>query len=138
MADQIGVRLHGLKALDRALGKADKNLRKNLRNELRSVAGEVAVKARTIAEAKGLRKSGDLIRGIRPFALSGRAGVRSSASHGGYEYPRRLEFEGRGSGRTGPRASLYPAVEASEGEIERGIERVLDNLGKDFSGGGLG
>jgi hypothetical protein len=131
----VDIRLRGLKEFDRALGKADKNLRKNLRDGLRDVAEEVAAKARGIAQSKGLRESGDLISKIRPFALTGRAGVRSGASHRGFAYPNRLEYEGRAGSSSGPRASLNPAVNASGGEIERGIERVLDNIGKDFEGG---
>jgi hypothetical protein len=131
----VDFQVKGLKELDRALGKADKNLRKNLRDHLRDVAGDVATKAREVASSKGLRQSGDLIGGIKPYALTGKAGVRSTAAHGGFAYPRRLEFEGRGGGPWGPRASLNPAVQASAGDIERGIERVLDQIEDDFGQG---
>ncbi|MBX5461642.1 MAG: hypothetical protein IRZ28_11200 [Steroidobacteraceae bacterium] len=130
-------RVRGLKELDRALGRADKHLRKNLRALLRSVAEGVARDARSIAMSKGLRDSGDLIAGIKPYALTGRAGVRSNARHRGYGYPARLEFESRGGRSWGPRATLNPAVQRNKDEIERGIERVLDELGHDFAGGGL-
>lgn len=129
------MRVEGLRELDRALGKADKNLRKNLRDHLRDVAGNVATKAREVASSKGLRESGDLIGGIRPYALTGRAGVRSGAAHRGFAYPSRLEYENRGGGPWGPRASLNPAVQASKGDIERGIERVLDQIEDDFGQG---
>jgi hypothetical protein len=133
----FSVRVKGLPELDRALGKADKGLRKNLRDSLRDVAGEVAAEARGIAAQKGLRDSGDLIAGIRPYALTGRSGVRSNAQHRGYAYPRRLEFEDRSGSSWGPRASLNPAVQAKQGDISRGIERLLDNLEDDFRGGSL-
>ena len=134
MADRVGFHIHGLAALDRALGKADKNLRKDLRDRLRDVAETVASEARSIASAKGLRRSGDLIANIRPVITTGAAAVRSGALHRGYEYPRRLEFESRFGGTYGPRASLLPAVEKSQGDIERDIEQMLDHLEEDFGG----
>ena len=134
MAAPATFRIKGLRQLDRALGKADKNLRKNLRGELKEIAEVVARRARGIAEAKGLRDTGDLIRGIKPYALTGRAGVRSNAVHRGFAYPARLEFEGRGAGGWGPRATLNPAVDQTRHEIERGIEQLLDRMETDFRG----
>ena len=128
-----GARIRGLKQLDRALGKADKNLRTKLRGKLRDIASGVATEARQIAESKGLRDSGDLIRGIKPYALTGRAGVRSGAVHRGYNYPRRLEFESRGGDLYGPRASLYPAYDAQRGEVMRATEGLLDGIQRDLS-----
>lgn len=135
MPDRIVAGFKGLKALDRALGKADVDLRAGLREQLRSDAEIVAEEARTIASRKGLRRSGDLIRLIRPFALTGKAGVRSSAVHRGFRYPRRLEFEGRGGNTYGPRASLLPALEAKEAEIEARAETLLDRFARDFESG---
>lgn len=131
--NDIRVSLDGLKALDRALGKADKNLRTGLRSELKAVATIVADEAKSIAASKGLRQSGDLIRGIRPFALTGRAGVRSTAIHRGYSYPRRLEFEGRGGDKFGPNATLLPAVNAKSGELQTKAEQLLDRFADDFA-----
>src|SRR5688500_7109005 len=107
-----GVHITGLRDLDRALGKADKTLRAELRSRLKDIADIVAVEAREIASDVTSRDTGDLVRGIRPFALSGRAGVRSNAVHRGFEYPKRLEYEGRAGGVYGPRASLNPAADA--------------------------
>lgn len=131
---EVGVRFRGLRELDRALGKADRTLRSGLRARLREAGQVVAVKARQIAESKGLRDSGDLIRSIRPFAVTGRAGVRASATHHGYAYPMRLEFEARAGGTYGPRAFLNPAVEAKEHEIVEGMSRFLDVVADDFEG----
>lgn len=119
--------------MDRALGRADKGLRKHLRSEMKDVANIVAAEGRAIAESKGLRQSGDLIKGIRPFATSRGAGVRSSARHGGYPYPKRLEFQGRGGGKYGPRASLLPALEAKKGEVAHKAEQVLDRVARDLA-----
>lgn len=123
-----GVRFRGLKELDRALGKADKTLRKELRGRLREAAGVVSVEARAIAASKGLRDSGDLIRGIRPFVRTGSAGVRSGAMHRGYAYPKRLEYDPRLNG-----AHLNPAVTRKEAEIHERMERLLDEIADDFN-----
>ena len=96
--------------------------------QLRETAALVAVEARAIAESKGLRESGDLIRGIRPFVQIGRSGVRSGAVHRGFNYPMRLEFEGRVGAGTGPRAHLNPAVDRKESEIMQRMETVLDDF----------
>lgn len=134
MGDRIGFHVTGLKELDRALGKADKNLRTDLRDRLRDVADTVASEARNVARSKGLRDSGDLIAGIKPYVVSGGAGVRSSAVHRGFAYPNRLEFENRFGGVYGPRASLFPAIERSQKDIERDLEQVLEHLEDDFGG----
>jgi hypothetical protein len=133
--DERGARISGLKELDRALGKADKTRRDGLRSWLREAADIAAVEAREVASSKGLRDSGDLISGIRPFALTGKAGVRSGAVHGGYAYPKRLEYEGRTGRRYGPNASLNPAVDRKEGEIIAKAEGLLDAIADDFNGG---
>lgn len=132
MAD--AVRLKGLKQLDRALGKADKRLRTDLRVRLKDVADIVATEARANAASRTHSRTGDLVAKIKPFALSGRAGVRSGAVHHGYNYPMRLEYEGRGGGKYGPRASLNPAVDSKLDDVGRAMERLLDDVADDFDG----
>jgi hypothetical protein len=132
MADEL--RFKGLKELDRALGKADKQLRTGLRDKLRDAGKTVASEARAIAESKQLRVTGDLISSIKPFALTGRAGVRDTARHRGYAYPSRIEYEGRGGAKYGPRAFLNPAVDRKTGEITRSMETLLDRFADDFGG----
>ena len=137
MSPQIAdVGIRGLRGLDRALGKADKTLRADLRTRLKEVADIVAVRARNLAEEKGLHQSGDLIKGIQPYALTGRAGVRSGAMHRGYNYPRRLEYEHGGGRDPGPRATLNPAFEQMKPVILMEAERILDKLAQDFTTGG--
>lgn len=134
MAHPFRLNVRGLQELDRAFGRVDKRLRRGLRDTLRDAAQDVALEARSIAESKGLRESGDMIRGIRPFALAGRAGVRSEAVHRGFAYPRRLEFADRGGATYGPRASLLPAVKLKRGETERRVSRLVDDLVDTFAG----
>lgn len=131
--NEIRVSIEGLDALDRALGKADKSLRAGLRKDLKEVVEIVAEDARSIVERKGLRQSGDLIKGIRAFALTGRAGVKSTAIHRGCGYPKRLEFEGRGGNKFGPNASLLPAVNEKSSELETRAEQLLDRFASDFA-----
>lgn len=131
--DRTVARFEGLADLDRALGIANRNLQAGLREELRHIADEVADEAQRIASQKDLRRSGDLIRKIRPFAAGGRAGVRSGAIHRGYPYPRRLEFESRGSNTYGPRATLLPALDAKTPDVQAGAERLLDRFADDFA-----
>lgn len=127
----VDLRFKGLKELDKALGKADKKLRKELRNRFKGVAGVVATEARSVAESKGLRKSGDLIRGIRPFSTGARTGVRSSATHAGYNYPQRLEYD-----EGGLRATLGPALEAKGDEVFQAAEGLIDDIADEFNLGG--
>lgn len=129
----VGARFTGLREFDRALAKADKDLHKILRADLKEAASVVAEYARGIAQEKGLRRSGDLIFGIDPFALASGTGVRSSAIHRGFRYPRRLEFEGRGSNTYGPRATLLPAFDLGEGEALQNAENLLDRLMVDLA-----
>lgn len=124
----VGVHFEGLAAFQRALRKADTRAAAFVKLGFKAVAADVAADARTVAESKGLRKSGDLIRGIVPFSQIGRAGVRSRAKHDGFNYPKRLEYEGRGGGRYGPNASLIPAVDEAEPRIERAAEEVLNQM----------
>jgi hypothetical protein len=135
MATDPGFRIHGLKQLDRALGAADKQLRAQLRGEFKQIAVGVAGEAKTIAARRTVTRTGDLVAGIKPFSLMGKAGVRSTAVHDGYEYPRRLEFEGRRGGSFGPRASLWPAVQARRQEIRKGIDQALDTMERAFEKG---
>jgi hypothetical protein len=129
----LDIRFEGLREFDRTLSRADKGLHKHLRTALKDIAELVASEARGIASSKNLRDSGDLISGIKPFAAAGRAGVRSSARHRGYPYPRRLEFQGRGGSTFGPRASVIPAVDAKADQAIKRADSLLDRLMDDLS-----
>jgi hypothetical protein len=140
MAAGFEARFAGLRQLDRALGMSNKALRKVLRDRLRDAAGIVVAESKALAEAKHLRRSGDMIASIRPFAAgasgrrSGSAGVQVTARHGGYAYPRRLEYQGRAGGPYGPLAFVNPAIEAKGDEIVADLARVLDDVEHVFGG----
>jgi hypothetical protein len=132
---EYDIRIRGLRDLDRALRRADRGLQRELRGRLRAIATDVATEARAIAASKGLRESGDLIAKTRPFVRAKGAGVRSSAMHRGFAYPKRLEFEGRRGATYGPRASLFPALTARRNSVFAAAERLLDDLADDFDRG---
>lgn len=129
-----GIRVRGLKEFQRALRKADVRLASFVRTEFKAIAAKTALRAREFAGEKTERRTGDLLSGIRPYSRQGGVGVRSGALHAsakypdGYSYPRRLEFEGHGSDVYGPRASLFPAAEESEGTLEAEAYRVLTEM----------
>ena len=134
MAQVEAIRVEGLGRLVRDFGRMQKELRTGLQDELKEAAEIVAVEARAIAAAKGLRVSGDHIAGIRTFAKSSVVGVRAGATHRGFAYSKRLEYEGRsggllrGRGSYGPRASLMPALEQTRPEVHDRVDRVLDRI----------
>jgi hypothetical protein len=103
---------------------SNKTLRKVLRDRLRDAAGIVVAESKAIAEQNTCAESGDMIASIRPFAAgasgrrSGSAGVQVTAVHGGYAYPRRLEYEGRAGGGVWP-ARVRESRHRSEGRRDR-------------------
>jgi hypothetical protein len=129
MADElIGLEVQGLRELQRALRKADRDLLTGLRSKLRGVAAITATEARALAAAKTQRGTGDLIRGIKPFVVAGGTGVRSSAIHRGFAYPRRLEFE-----HGGRRASLYPAYQRTLPAVLAAGESMMSEIERDLA-----
>lgn len=128
--------VQGLAELNRVFKKVTPDIYKDMRKEMLIAANLVASKAKDIAEAKGLRESGDLIEKIKPGATMRSATVADKALKkspkypSGFNYPAVYEYGGRGTGKTGPRAFLTPAIEESDEEIaallERMVERVLE------------
>jgi hypothetical protein len=128
------IRITGLRELVRDFGRMQRGLRTELQREMSQIGGIVAGEARQIAQQKGLRDSGDLIRSIRPRVRGAVALVRSSAEHRGFNYPARLEYE-----HGGRRAFLGPAVDAKQAEVVDAIDDMLDRLASEhgFGRGGL-
>jgi hypothetical protein len=129
MAEQlIGLEIQGLRELQRALKRADRDLLTGVRRQLKGVAAITATEARALAAAHTSRGTGDLIRGIKPFITAGGAGVRSGATHRGFGYPMRLEFE-RGSRF----ASLYPAYRQTLPAVIAAGERAMTDIERDLA-----
>jgi hypothetical protein len=140
MARELDVQVRGLRQLDRALGATDKALRRKLRDRLKQAAAIAAEATRELIESKDLIESGDMLGSVRPFAAGatgrkpGSGGVIVSATHRGYAYPKRLEYEGRDSSGYGPRAFVHPAIQEVSGEIVADLTHLLDDLEHDFGG----
>lgn len=120
------MRVEGLRELRRDLRKVSKELDGEVRDGLKDVVGIVVDESKRIAERKGLRDTGKLIRGIKPSVTARSAKVVSTATRRGYRYPAVFEF-----GLNGNRAFMVPALEAKAGDVERKLEDVLEELFQD-------
>lgn len=125
MASGMGVRVTGLKELQRDLKRADSGLPKALRAEFKSVGRKIADEAQNIAEGKGLVLTGRLVRMIRPQVRGTTAVIRDAAQQRGFNYPARYEFGDR------KRPFLVPAVERKEGELVRDLEDAVNRVLKE-------
>lgn len=132
MANEYTVRVEGLNQLVRDFGKIEKDLRKELQAELKDLARIVQREAQEIATAKGLVRTGKLVRSIRPSVRGGRAFIRETATNKGYAYPRIYEY-----GHDGVRSFMQPALEAKRNEVYEGLDDMLDRL-TDRNGFGRG
>ena len=142
------IKVEGLRELQKALGRVDKEIKKDLMRELKGIGNRVADRARQNATPRS--KTGKELRGIKASARSGKrtAGVsvvskaREPASTksepGGYRYTKLHEYgggariPGKKGSLPGPRAVLNPAIEQLRGRSERDIERVINNFVKEF------
>lgn len=124
----IGLEVKGLREFQSALRRADRGLATDVRRRLRGVAMITAAEARALAGARTMRGTGDLVRRIAPFVTVRGAGVRSSAQHRGFPYPKRLEYESGGA-----RASLNPAYRKTLPLVIAAGERLLSELERDLA-----
>lgn len=122
------IRVEGLRETTAALGRLDPELRKGMRKELRGIGRLVSDEARSIAG--GFAQTGDTRRGVKPTVRGTTAIVRSTASHRGFNYPRRLEFETGGRGRP----HLAPALDRKRGQVVERIEELVDRVIDSFEG----
>lgn len=129
------VRVEGLQPLLRDMGRVEKGLRRELQKELDEIAKHVRDEARDRAQAEGLRDKGGLVRGVKHRVKGSTALIRSTRTRGGFPYPAVYEFGGRGAGKYGPRAFLYPTVEKELPTTVRMLGEMLDRL---TSANGLG
>lgn len=134
------IHVEGLRELVRAFGRMNPALRLEMNRELRKLGKEVAQEAQLIAGEKGLRESGSLIGGIRTRLNVGTVSIVSTARKvspkypGGYDYPRRYEFE-----RGGARAFLQPALERRAPAALQALDEIFSRMVSEsgFGGGGL-
>lgn len=112
------VKIEGLKELDRALRKVDRDLGKELRVALKDAAGIVADDARSRASLYGSKTAA----GIKPAVRAGQGLVRQSI--GGQRI--RPVF-----GSVLMRHALLPALEAKQEQVVERLDRMLGELGAD-------
>jgi hypothetical protein len=142
MPAQGPLQVEGLDELIVAFAQLDADLRRELSTRLRSLAGVVATDARAIALAKGLKRSGDLIAGIKTQVKGTTAWVIETARRvspkypEGYRYPAIYEFGGGRRKSTDPawfrapgiRAFMTPAVDKDREQVFNGIQGLVDDL----------
>jgi hypothetical protein len=133
------IAIRGLKELQAALKRSDEVAAKALRTELRGIADTVRDKARgNVTHKTGRHGGADVPRlgpSIKTSVTNTGASIYSKAPHaivqdtGGQV--------GRGKSTLLKRASvsryMTKAVAESEGDVERAMDRVLDDIGKDFN-----
>ena len=122
----VSVRTVGLGALNRALGRIDKDLRKQSVAHLRDVAREVRDEARPMTPVR----SGDLRRSLRYQASNRGASVSSNLP-----YAPVVEWGGtiqpRGVPITFPRTRMLGrSVEQNTDDIEEQIGRLFDGIAR--------
>jgi len=123
------LRVEGLAALQRDLRKVNKTANKEVRDGLKDVGRIVSDQAKLIAAAKGLNKTGQLIRKITPSVrqqgvfVQAKAKRKSPRYPGGYPYPAIYEY-----GIRRGRPFLEPALDRSKSEVERAMEHWLDSF----------
>lgn len=123
------VRVHGLRELNRAFARADKETRKEVRAAERAIAEPVRATAENLAgsEISGLQRS--------PQWAGMRIGVTRSLI---YVAPKsRRKIGSRRPNLAGLLLSraMEPALEQHRGDIERAIERALDRIADHFGKG---
>jgi hypothetical protein len=123
------LQIRGLAALQRDLGKVNKTAKKEVRDGLKDVGDIVSREAKLIASAKGLNKTGTLIRRIVPTVrqqgvfVEAKARKKSKKYPGGYRYPAVYEY-----GIKRGRPFLEPALQRKQADVERAMEKWLDGF----------
>jgi hypothetical protein len=123
------LQVEGLAQLQRDLNRVNKTAKGEVRDGLKGVGKIVSDQAQLIAAAKGLNKTGQLIRRIVPTVrqqgvfVEAKAKRKSPKYPSGYPYPAVYEY-----GIRRGRPFLEPALNKSQNEVERAMERWLDTF----------
>ncbi len=123
------LRVEGLAALQRDLNRVNKTAKGEVRDGLKEVGRIVSDQAQLIATAKGLNKTGQLVRRIVPTVrqqgvfVEAKAKKRSPKYPAGYPYPAVYEY-----GIRRGRPFLEPALDSSKRSVERAMEHWLDTF----------
>lgn len=120
------VKVVGYRELARAFDRMGPETRKELRRELRAAGEVVKTAAQETARSVMNVQTGDLSRRIRITASQRSVSIVANATHRGYGYPRRHEFENGGA-----RAFLRPALEQHQDEAVENIADAFERVGRD-------
>lgn len=115
------VRVHGLRELQRDLGKYAKDVRKEVRDELKQAAETVRASAEQKAPANISR--------LGPTWSRMRIGITSRAV---YVAPKSRRRNGTPRPNLAPllmNEAMLPALEEHRSDVERALEQMLDRLG---------
>jgi len=136
MADQLVV-VENFTQWRKAVKELDAGLDKELKAGLKAIGSKVTTKAQAEAGAKGLVKTGELIRKISPSVTQKGVAIVSKAKrpassgtrksrYAGKPFPYPMVYEYGGRGGSGSRAFLAPAVQKSSQLIMSELEKVIE------------
>lgn len=127
----------------RSVKNLDDGLDKQVKKGLKDIGVKVSDKAKGEVSARGLVKTGEMMRKIAPTVRAKEVAIvakakrpPSSGKRGGryagkpFPYPMVYEYGGRSSGGVGPRAFLAPAVEKSLDVIRNELLEVIDDTAR--------
>ena len=127
------IRVHGLRQLNRAFAKADKNLKKELTQTLKQVAEPVrADAARRTHLIRNVRSSSEAARDWSQMKTSAQTSMT-------YVAPRARRRGGSPRPHFGTLLmdmAMQPALDAHAAEVEHELGRMLDEIGRDWSQSG--
>lgn len=118
MADQVDIRVEGLRDFRRDLKRVDKEADKELRKSIRAAALKVAVEA----AASAPRRSGALAKSIRPYVSGASASIASTLPYAGVVH---------WGGTIEPRGVKirFPRTEFITKAVERHTDQIVDDIG---------
>jgi hypothetical protein len=143
MTDQLVV-VENFTQWRKAVKELDAGLDKELKVGLKAIGSKVTTKAQAEAGAKGLLKTGDLIKKIAPSVTQKGVAIVSKAKresspgtrkfrdgrgrsrYAGKPFPYPMVYEYGGRGGSGSRAFLAPAVQKSSQLIMSELEKVIE------------
>jgi len=136
MTDQLVV-VENFTQWRKAVKDLDAGLDKELKAGLKSIGSKVTTKAQAEADAKGLVKTGELIRKISPSVTQKGVAIVSKAKrpasngkrksrYAGKPFPYPMVYEYGRRGKSTSRAFLAPAVQKSSELIMSELEKVIE------------
>lgn len=136
MTDQLVV-VENFTQWRKAVKQLDAGLDKELKAGLKAIGSKVTTKAQAEAGAKGLVKTGELIRKISPSVTQKGVAIVSKAKrpasngkrksrYAGKPFPYPMVYEYGGRGKSTSRAFLAPAVQKSSELIMSELEKVIE------------